>query len=194
MKNYHIRIDGLNNPKKFIQDWSKIYNYPNYHKYNDNIKNGFDNDNSLRDLFMWKNGTGDAIAQNKETRVEEFINKREDLKKLKSNFTLEEFESLIQPHNGASIWKIFLLHIIQPDQFPIFDQHVFRSFKFFTKGQIQEIPSNNNLKYFIYKNEYVDWFNNLKITHDLNPREMDKAFFMFGRTLKSLNSETIKIL
>jgi hypothetical protein len=194
MKNYYIQINGLTDTKAFVEIWSKIYNYRNDHKYTDNIENGLENDQSLKELFNWKNGTNDSISERKNILVDEFIANRKVFKNMKINFRIEEFEKLIRPDEKAAVWKIFLLHIIQPDEYPIFDQHVCRSFNFFTKGVLEEILISQKEKYNIYKNKYVCWFNELKITHGLNARDMDKAFFMFGRTLKLLNSETIKIL
>ena len=150
-------------------------------------------DSSLKELFEWKNGTNDRISDRKTIRVNDFISKREVLKRLKKNFKIEDFEQMIEPHKGSVIWKIFLLHIIQPDHYPIYDQHVYRSFKFLTTGEIMDIPNRDNEKYDTYKNEYVDWFNKLKVKHNLNPRDMDKSFFIFGKTLKSLSSKPKKI-
>lgn len=192
-KTYHITIEGLKDPRKFVLDWSKIYNYGDDQKYTNNIKRGLVNDKSLTELFEWKNGTRDNIAEKKMFRVADFISKREAMKKLKKNFKIEDFEQLIEPHKGSVIWKIFLLHIIQPEHYPIYDQHVYRSFRFFTTGVIQDISNRDKEKYDTYKTEYVDWFNKLKVKYDLSPRDMDKSFFMFGKTLKSLSSKPIKV-
>ena len=190
---YHISIEGLKDPKNFVLEWSELYNYGDDHKYTNNIKNGLESDTSLTELFEWKNGTSESISEMKMGRVNDFISKREILKKLKKNFKIEDFEQLINPQKGSVIWKIFLLHITQPDNYPIYDQHVYRSFKFFTTGEIKDISNRDKEKYDTYKNEYVDWFNKMKVKYDLNPRDMDKSFFMFGKTLKSLNSKPIKI-
>lgn len=192
-KTYQITIEGLKDPKKFVREWSAIYDYKDEHKYTNNIKTGLDNDIALMKLFEWKNGTGDKIHDGKMKRVNDFKSKREELKQLKKNFSLEKFEELIEPNKGSVIWKIFLLHIVKPERYPIYDQHVYRSFRFFTKGAIEERPKKDKDYYETYKNEYVDWFNALKEKYGLNPREMDKSFFMYGRTLKLLNSKPIEI-
>lgn len=192
-KTYQITIEGLKDPKKFVREWSAIYDYKDEYKYTDNINTGLESDIALMKLFEWKNGTSDKISDQKIVRVNEFISKREELKLLKKNFSLEKFEELIEPNKGSVIWKIFLLHIVQPERYPIYDQHVYRSFRFFKTGELDEISQSDKKKYNTYKNEYVDWFNALKEKYDLNPREMDKSFFMYGRMLKLLNSKPVEI-
>lgn len=39
---FHIHIEGLRNPKKFVEGWSKVYVYPNEEKYTNNINEGLD--------------------------------------------------------------------------------------------------------------------------------------------------------
>jgi hypothetical protein len=190
---YQITIEGLKDPQTFVLEWAKIYDYPNDEKYTNNIKNGLETDKALIELFEWKNGTGDSISEKKMTRIDEFISKRVEMLEMKSNFNINDFQNAIEPQKGSVIWKIFLLHIIHPEYYPIYDQHVYRSFKFFTTGEIKEIPKQDKEKYTSYRDDYVEWFHKIKTQHNLNPREMDKSFFVFGRTLKMLSSKPIKI-
>ena len=191
---FHIHIEGLRNPQKFIEEWSKVYVYPNEEKYTNNINEGLDTDSSMLKLFEWKNGTGDVIYKSKFDRVKDFIGKRDELKKLSRNFNWEYYENLIEPQQGSVIWKVFLLHLIDPKEFPIYDQHVFRSFKFFTNGVIEDRPKSDQDYYKTYKYEYLEWFNRLKNEYDLEPRMMDKSFFSFGKMLKTISKTPMKII
>ncbi len=197
MKNYEfaIKIEGTYNPKEFIEKWSRTYSYKLEPKYNDNIKVGFDSDISLLELMRWKNGTGDNIAKNKSVLVDYFIGERESLKTLKNNFDLTEFEKKFKPDKSSSIWTIFILHIMNPDKYPIFDQHVYRSFNFFQTGDIKELPSEKYKEiYRIYKEEYSPWFNELKEEYELEPREIDKSLLSFGQVLKKVKGFPLTIL
>jgi len=63
--------------------------------------------------------------------------------------------------NTGIIWKIFLLHIIDPKRYPIFDQHVYRAYDFLTKNKTIGILSSNKRKEDIYFSEYISFFNKL---------------------------------
>ncbi|MBK7764108.1 MAG: hypothetical protein IPI46_12320 [Bacteroidetes bacterium] len=190
MSQYHIKIEGISNPNKFIDDWSVTYKMKGEEKYIDNIEDGFQSDKSLKKLLEWKNGTGDRISDNKMKLVNDFLSKRNTLNTLKINFNFNEFEKQFNPQKSSSIWKIFLLHIIDPANHPIFDQHVYRSFKFFQTGKVEyELPKDKHKEvYRIYKEEYLPWFNELKLKYNLEPRKIDKSLFSFGQVLKRLQN------
>ena len=197
MKNYEfaIKIEGRYNPKEFTEKWSGTYSYKLEPKYKNNIKAGFDSDFSLLELMRWKNGTGDNIAKNKSVLVDYFIRERESLKTLKNNFDLTEFEKKFKPDKKSSIWTIFILHIMNPDKYPIFDQHAYRSFNFFQTGDIKELPSEKYKEiYRIYKEEYSPWFNELKAEYELDPRKIDQSLFSFGQVLKKIKGFPLIIL
>jgi hypothetical protein len=83
--------------------------------------------------------------------------------------------------NKGMIWKIFTLHIMYPNRFPIFDQNVYRSMHYLQTGTIKEIPSKNTDKQAAYINEYMPFF---KEQGDYKGKELDKALFTFGQFLK----------
>jgi len=193
-KNNHLIVKGFDDPKQFVEIWSSYYNFPNDHKYNNHIQHVLKNKISLIKLFEWKNGTGDVISKNKMKVVDSFLDKYNILKELGENFSWEIFEDEFKPTKSSTIWKIFLLHIINPEEFPIYDQHVFRFYNFYKKGVIEEIPNNSKKKYLSYKNDYKPWFNLIKDEYKLNPKKMDESFFEYGRFLKKVNGYPIEIL
>jgi len=79
------------------------------------------------------------------------------------------------------IWKIFTLHIMYPERYPIFDQNVYRAMHYLQTGTIKEIPSKNSDKQTSYITEYLPFYN----AHGYYPdRKLDKALFAFGQFLK----------
>ena len=82
------------------------------------------------------------------------------------------------------IWKIFTLHILYPDKYPIFDQNVYRAMHYLQTGIIEEIPSKNIDKQAAYIKEYVPFYTELEELGDCKGRKLDKALFSFGQFLK----------
>ena len=191
---YHIKIQGLEDPKWFVDTWSSFYSYPLENKYNLHINTVLENEESFIQLFQWKNGTGNVISQQKMKAVNRYLAKYDLLKKLKDDFSWEQFEEEFQPHENSSIWKIFLLHLIDPTKFPIYDQHVFRFYNFYKNGVIEEISKKARIIYSTYKDDYKPWFNTFQKEHKLNPKKMDEAFFSFGQVLKQLEGLPVEIL
>lgn len=196
---YHIEIRGLENIEDFVSKWSLTYSYSNEKKYNNHITKVFDSKDSFIELFKWKNGTGDVIYDKKMDVVLGFWNKVDVLRKLREEYTWDRefnwelFESEFQPQRSSTIWKLFLLHLINVHRFPIFDQHVYRSYHFFKTGKIEEVPTQSKLKYEIYKLEYKIWFNNIQQQYNIDPKMMDQSFFSFGKMLKGISSYPIKV-
>jgi hypothetical protein len=190
---YYINIDGLDNLNDFVSKWSLLYSYPNEDKYNNHISNSLNSKESFIELFKWKNGTGDVIYEKKMNVVLRYWDKIEILRKLKREFNWDLFEKEFEPQKSATIWNIFLLHIVNPEEFPIFDQHVFRSYNFFKTGTIKEIPSYSKTKYNIYKSEYKEWYNQIKDEYSVSPKKMDESFMSFGQMLKRLKDCPIEI-
>lgn len=195
MDNYQIVIGGYDSPKDFVEIWAKRYHYPNYEKYTKHIDTAISDTNSLRALFEWKNGTSDKISALKSIVIDGFVAKREKLNYLQQSHVLDwqVFEEEFEPQKSSAIWKIFLLHMLNPKQHPIFDQHVHRSFCFFTEGKIKELPKTSKQVYQIYKDHYLPWALDICSTHDIEVNQLDKALFAFGKTLKGLDKLPIEI-
>jgi hypothetical protein len=180
--------------KEFVDFWSSIYNDPKEADYETLINKHSLNMRDIEDLFNWKNGmsiivrdnNGDVVKKHEKKSV--FLSKAiEELSTINNlrnrmSFEIEEFDSYFK--NYPAIWGIFLLHIINPNNYPIFDQHVYRAYKFITKEIIEEIPDSNPRKMKIYKNEYLHFFKEFKEA-SLENRKFDKALWAYGKFLKS---------
>jgi len=192
MKNLHIRINGFDKPTDFVKTWSDCYSYKNEDRYLNHIQNVLNDRNSFIELFKWKNGTGDKIYFKKMERVLSFWEKVDILKQLKSEFSWELFENEFSPLNESTIWKFFLLHLVNPNEFPIFDQHVNRFYQFLKSGKIKEFPSNKKLIYPLYR-EYLTWVTQMKFENNLSLKKMDESFFEYGKMLKNISNLPIEV-
>jgi len=156
----------------FLTHWASKYNYPHEQKYTNNIGKPLTT-KSLQELFEWKNGTGSVIAPGKAQSIA-------------ANYPLT-FEGdkrnryLNHRQPGGAIWNIFFLHCLEPEAWPIFDQHTFRAMRYLETGHIEEIGSTNKQKYIAYENEYIPFLAKLKTA---DQRTVDKALFTFGQFLK----------
>jgi hypothetical protein len=133
---------SINDSASFLTHWASKYNYPHEQKYANNIGKPLTTE-SLQELFEWKNRTGSVIAPVK-------------AKSISSNYPLT-FEGdkrkryLNHRQPGGAIWNIFILHCLQPETWPIFDQHTFRPMRYLESGRLEEIGSTNKQKYTAYE-------------------------------------------
>lgn len=153
----------------FLKHWAEKYNYPSDEKYIQNIGKPL-TERSRQELFEWKNGNN--ISKAKMSSI---------LKNYPLVFTGDQRNRYLNHReSGGAIWNIFYLHCLEPEKWPIFDQHTFRAMRFIQTGQIVEIGATNKQKYATYENEYVPF---LRVFEDECPRKVDKALFAFGQFL-----------
>lgn len=175
--------------KAFIDYWSELYSYGKETKYADNINPINFSENNILELFVWKNG---SILSNlkRESLNNKILKKIEIVNTYKShnNINIEEFKAEFK--SVSAVWKIFLLHIIKPMKFPIYDQHVHRAYNYINGLPIEGIKNT------IQDKEKLDfYFNNyLPLVDFIKPsdlKKMDEAFFAFGKMLNTGNYKRI---
>ena len=172
--------------KEFISFWSNLYhdglvNDNSFEqKYSEKINNKLFSKDDILNLYTWKNTQ--KLSQKKLTGpfLKQVIKKLSIINKLKNKFDDADFEEQFGDFSDRPIWFIFLKHIIQPETFPIFDQHMYRSFRFIQNGVIEELSQNNNVVE-IYEKEYVPFFKNIIFS---NEKKIDEALFTFGKFIK----------
>ncbi len=168
----------------FIRYWSRLYDYPLESLYNERISKSKFVQEDLHLLFIWKNGM--KLSSGKQKSFEDkILSKMEIINELKSKdtFELEEFQS--QFKNLSAVWKIFLLHIITPNKFPIYDQHINRAFNYIHGLDFKNISADsmtNKNKEEFYFNTYLVFIESLK---GINLKVLDEAFFSFGQFIKT---------
>ncbi|MDO8500021.1 MAG: hypothetical protein Q7S66_05230 [bacterium] len=167
---------------KFIEFWSQFYNdSQNLDEkfYYPNISNeGLLKPDALDELWLWKMGQYYfKIFQKQIKLIKE--EKGAILKLRKSNFNHEvlyNFSKRFFP--SGLIYQIFLMHICKPEEYPIFDQHVFRAFTFITKKEMAHKPKNIK-DYWKYREFVFQIYKEYKISL----RDIDKGLMAFGQFL-----------
>ena len=157
----------------FINHWPPKYSYKTEYKYDDNIGKPLTQCSRL-ELFEWKNSS--IISAKK-------------LKSIRDNYPLrfkgnKKKRYLNHKEGGGAIWNIFYLHCLEPDRWPIYDQHTYRAMMFIQTGDIIEIKESSRFKYESYVDEFIPFFN---LFSDFDQRDVDKALFSFGQFLKLAN-------
>lgn len=168
----------------FVEFWARTYTDKNEPIYSECIRNPLTKE-SVRNLFTWK-----AMAINRTTIKEgdnKFVEAVVDNLGRFQNMPLSMLEDAdkfltTELKDRGMIWKIFVLHILHPDKYPIFDQHVYRAMVYLKTGEIKEIPESNEEKQLKYINEYLSFYNEHGYYED---RKLDKALFSFGQFLKT---------
>lgn len=179
--NFILLSNKLVNIKEFINFWSQFYIDPKESKYFGNInKISLDKD-ALLALFEWKNGSKLSNKKAKSFK-DKILSKLKIINSLKisSNFELEKF--LKEFKNVSTIWKIFLLHIIKPVKYPIFDQHVYRAFYYIKYSNVRELLYDNKEKEKKYFEDYLPFFK--QIQGGCPVKKFDESLWSFGKFLK----------
>ncbi|WP_461643177.1 hypothetical protein [Labilibaculum euxinus] len=169
---------------EFIKFWSKLYSYHLESLYNDRIQKMEYTLDDLQQLFIWKNGMNLSF-QKQNSLEKKVLAKLEIINKLKTkqDFELIEFEQNF--NNLTAVWKIFLLHIIRPDRYPIYDQHINRAFNFIHRLDYKNISADsitNKSKELFYFNTYLSFIHSLD---NCNLKTLDEAFFAFGQFINT---------
>ena len=174
--------------QEFISFWSKLYVYDNAVLY-ERIHNKTLSEDDLKDLYKWKNGMKLSQAKEKSLNTK-IISKLETVNNLRaaSNFDLEYF--LKEFKQVSVVWKVFLLHILKPNRFPIYDQHVHRAYRFINNQSSNDIRASmkESLKLEFYFEEYYPFVRQSQMT-DL--KKMDEAFFAFGQFINIGNQKKL---
>ena len=184
---YYIIKKQEATPADFVEFWAKWYNdkyEPTYRQFIDQTLTP----ESVRVLFAWKamSITRKAIEEGENPFVESLIGDLDHFRSLQLNTPEDADKFLTNELNGKGmIWKIFTLHILNPDKYPIFDQHVYRAIVYLKTGVIKEIPKSNEEKQLKYISEYLHFYNEEHARY--KDRKLDKALFSFGQFLKKTN-------
>jgi hypothetical protein len=162
----------------FIAFWCKQYRYKNEHLYSNNIQAKNWEKKNILELFEWKNGT--PLSAKKEKSVQAIIADLPTIHELRRNWNRELFDQKFNIR--TAVWKIFLMHIIQPVKFPIFDMHVFRAYNYLMKLEGKELKQYTEPeKYTLYESKYLLFYNEIEKNTSHTAKEIDKALWAFGK-------------
>ena len=156
--------------RTFVDFWARFYRYPKEEQYSENVGKSLTARRVLV-LFEWKNGR--PLSRAKKATVKGFLSDA----RLPSRVDDESLRRyLLRP--GGPIWRIFWLHLQQPDRFPIFDQHVYRAMARVTGHNPREVPARPAAKIEAYLNDYLPFWRGFR---DFDPRRVDRALWTYGK-------------
>lgn len=170
--------------QEFCDVWAMLYTDSERDEthYKPAIESEIIEKDQLLKYYEWKNGStlskskGKSYLDNIESKLSEINslrnNKPTDFKQIQETFP-----------KVSDIWLITLAHLINPDSFPVFDQHVYRAYKFMTYNQV-EMPEYNKEKERVnlYLEKYLPFFIELVATDDtINKKKLDEALWGFGK-------------
>ena len=172
---------------EFVSFWAKRYNEGKYSDsiYEKNLNKGrkLEQDN-IEPLLAWKNGRPLPPSKKKFVpRVARSLPKFNDFRFLQEVTKSDEkqfWNVVCNIVESGLVWRVFLLHIARPDDYPIVDQHVLRAQSYLTHGQ----PAEPSMTFGNYES-YVAFFNDLSRSSGQESRQVDKALMSFGQFLKS---------
>ena len=174
--------------QEFISFWSKLYAYDNAALY-DKIHYKVLSEKDIKDLYQWKNGMKLSQAKEKSLNTKilkklNIINSLRATTEFDLDYFLKEFKEV------SVVWKVFLLHIISPSMYPIYDQHIHRAYRFMNNEASDGIKAsmNESVKLKFYFEEYYPFVKESKIK-DL--KKMDEAFFAFGQFINIGNQKIL---
>ncbi|MCA0933246.1 hypothetical protein LCM02_12355 [Lutimonas saemankumensis] len=172
----------------FISFWSNIYSYDDSEKY-EFIHNDILSKSDLTQLYEWKNGMKLSVSKTNSLKSK-IIKKLDIINSLKAEENIDIDEFLKEFKNVSVVWKIFLLHIINPKIYPIYDQHIHRAFRFINNQSTEGINASINEKdklnfYFV---EYLPFVTR---TGETDLKKMDEAFFAFGQFINIGNQKIL---
>jgi len=178
-----------NNIDVFINSWSKLYSYSNEDIYSKSITKELLTTTDIKNLYKWKNGMKLSVLKQKslDTKIKDKLSIINAFKKSDS-IDVEAFK--IEFKKVSAVWKIFLLHIIKPNKYPIYDQHIHRAFLFIHNEDWSNIANtmSDKAKEQFYFKRYLPFIEAENIK-DL--KKLDEAFFAFGQFLNTRNYSKI---
>jgi len=171
------------NWKKFIRFWSKFYNNDKYQDkkfYYPYIRDLSKND-FLDELWLWKMQVHFYNRTNKKA----LKSMRENIETIRSfrgsNPTFNDLYKFSRKiFKSGVVYPAFLIHICKPNDYPIFDQHVFRAFTLLTTKKIVDAPKD--IQDYLSYRRFV--FSILK-KYKIGLRDIDKALMAFGQFLNN---------
>lgn len=168
---------------QFIDFWKQFYDdrkHPDNEFYFPYI-NDLSKENFLEKLWQWKMGV--HYKNSNSQRVLKLMRKEKvtirDYRKSQSTFEeLWRFTGNI--FRTGIIYKVFLVHICKPDDYPILDQNAFRAYTFITTGKLVKEPKNledyQNYRRFVLK---------IHQRCKISLRDIDRGLMTFGQFLSN---------
>ena len=185
-----LNINETNELHSFIESWSKLYSFSNELVYKNAISKKELTKTDIQNLYVWKNGMKLSVLKQKSLE-DKIKSKLSIINDFKSNDEINLVEFSKEFKNLSAVWKIFLLHLINPNIYPIYDQHIHRTFLFIHEEEYKDLSNksiSNKEKEEFYFKKYLPFIKENSIK-DL--KKLDEAFFAFGQFLNTRNYRTL---
>lgn len=118
------------------------------------------------------------------------INAEQELyrQRIPSTFTLEQpsiVSELVEQPGFGFIWALFVLHCYYPEEYPLYDQHVYRAYKYHESGgQINKSAAPNSWREYA---RYRTFFLDLKQKYAYQYWLLDRGLWALGKEIKQGN-------
>jgi len=175
---------------EFIQFWSAYYDYPLEELYKTRIGLQQFTQTDIEKLFEWKNGM--ELSESKKKSLRDNVLNKLDLinaYKQQKELDIDEFKKAFKPM--SAVWKIYLLHLIKPDYYPIYDQHIHRAYLYIHHQDYSQKKNtiSNKAKEDFFFNTYLNFVHTID---GCNLKQIDEALFSFGRFLNGSYGKMVK--
>jgi len=177
-----LQLSKSGDANAFVKCWSSLYEYPEYAVYKSTVNNKDLSKKDLRQLFSWKSG---AVLNTKKERsiLSEFLQHDELINELKKTFDQKKFQKTFG--KIPAVWQIFLLHILQPAVYPVFDKNVYRAYRVVENLEVKRLPANQEERLKIFTTEYHPFFQEFcTLATSYDHFDVDKALWTFGKVTR----------
>lgn len=108
--------------------------------------------------------------------------------RIPATFTSEQpliVSELVARPGFGFIWALFILHCYYPEEYPLYDQHVYRAYRYHeTNGQVNTATASNSWKEYA---KYRAFFLDLKEKHGYQYWLLDRGLWAYGKEIKQNN-------
>jgi hypothetical protein len=168
----------------FVNNWAGVFPLPDEENYRVHLRKKVHDEESLRFLFHWKF----RVAQG--SKKEEWlitvlqkialINEWKQQKAFDPQVILSAFPGL------PSEWKLFLLHLLQPEKYPFFSAYTMAAYASVTENDLKSVARKRREKF--YLEIFIPFIR--QEFYDIPMHKTDQALYAFG---KFISEASIKI-
>lgn len=179
-----IRTDSI---PIFVNNWKGVFPLPDEAQYRERLHLKKQDAGSIRFLFDWKFRI--PAGSKKEKFLFIITEKTEHIHQWKQQTSVEPSALFSQFPDLPSEWKIFLLHILRPGQFPLFSQYTLAAYAYITGQELKTVSRKRREKF--YLETFVPFIR--QEFYDIPMQKTDQALHAFGKfiTEASFNEQII---
>lgn len=181
-----LMFSPTNDFATFVEHWSQLYDFnsnweSNYYKH---IKIGKPfTHNDIMELFEWQSQAG--LGKIRSAAIKEKIYPHLDYindMKFEESLDLEVFNEKFK--DVAAVSRTFVLHLIKPEVYPLYDQNVHIAYNFIhgIEMDLYDYPTKNETRLKFYFKKLVPFISANK--GNIPMKKIDEALNTFGQLIK----------